>query len=74
VSGERQDVIQANYTFRAVYVPPGSHSIHMAYRPRPWLIGLSVTLFTVGVLVAWAVLALVRRARLWSRAGDDPRP
>jgi hypothetical protein len=63
VSGERQDVLQANYTFRAVYVPPGRHSIHMVYRPRPWLIGLSVTLATWAALLIWGVLALVRRTR-----------
>jgi hypothetical protein len=61
VSGERQDVIQANYTFRAVYVPPGRHDIHMVYRPRPWRIGLGVTSATISLLAVWAVVALARQ-------------
>jgi hypothetical protein len=63
VSGARQDVLQANYTFRAVYVPAGSHDIHMVYRPRAWRIGLAVTLSTLAVLVVWAVVAWSRRSR-----------
>jgi hypothetical protein len=66
VSGARQDVLQANYTFRAVYVPPGSHRIHMAYRPRPWLVGLGVSLGTLVVLAGWAVVTLARRVG-WGR-------
>jgi hypothetical protein len=61
VSGIRQDVLQANYTFRAVYVPAGNHSIHMVYRPRPWAIGLGVTLVTLVLLAVWAGVALIRR-------------
>jgi uncharacterized membrane protein YfhO len=63
VSGERQDVLQADYTFRAVYVPQGSHRIHMVYRPRPWLFGLGVTLATLALLGVWAGIAGVQRAR-----------
>jgi hypothetical protein len=32
----------------------------MVYRPRPWLIGVVVTLATVATLVVWAAVALVR--------------
>jgi len=61
VSGVQQDVLQADYTFRAVYVPPGTHSVHMVYRPRPWLIGLGITIATTVVLVIWACVAFARR-------------
>jgi hypothetical protein len=73
VSGTRQEVIQANYTFRAVYVPAGSHEIRMFYRPRSWLIGLGVTLATWGVLAVWAVVASVRRAQQGSRSHNETR-
>jgi hypothetical protein len=74
VSGERQDVLQANYTFRAVYVPPGRHSIHMVYRPRPWTIGLGVSVCTLVALVLWAATAWARRVRRRSKSAHDARP
>jgi uncharacterized membrane protein YfhO len=63
VSGVRQEVLQANYTFRAVYVPAGRHEVRMTYRPRPWAIGLGITLGTLVALAAWAGVALARTRR-----------
>ena len=63
VDGAKQPVLQANYTFRAVHVPAGSHQVHMVYRPRPWLVGLGVSIATVVALVVWLVWALVRARR-----------
>jgi len=63
VNGAKQPVLQANYTFRAVYVPAGSHEIHMVYRPRPWLIGLGLSMATIVVLLAWGGWSLLRARR-----------
>jgi hypothetical protein len=63
VDRAEQPVLQANYTFRAVHVPAGSHQVHMVYRPRPWLIGLGVSIATVVALVIWLVWTLVRARR-----------
>lgn len=54
VDGMAQPVLQANYTFRAVYVPPGDHSVEMVYRPASWTLGASITLATVAGLVGWS--------------------
>jgi hypothetical protein len=43
----------------------------MFYRPRPWLIGLGVTLATWGALAVWAVVASVRRAQRGSRSNYE---
>jgi hypothetical protein len=58
VDGQKHDVVRANYTFRAVYVPPGEHDVHMVYRPRPWIFGLGVTLVTLIALIAWGAWSL----------------
>jgi hypothetical protein len=63
VDGERQGVIKANYTFRAVRVPPGSHDVRMVYRPRSWSIGLGITLATLAALLIWGAWSLLARAR-----------
>jgi hypothetical protein len=63
VDGARQPVLQANYTFRAVHVPAGSHEIHMVYRPRPWLIGLGMSTATIAVLLVWGGWSLLRARR-----------
>jgi hypothetical protein len=63
VDGKSQgEVLKANYTFRAVRVPAGSHEVHMVYRPRPWRIGLTVTLVTLAALLAWAAWSLADAA------------
>jgi uncharacterized membrane protein YfhO len=63
VDGARQDVLRADYTFRAVHIPPGSHTVHMVYRPRPWYLGLAVTVVTLLLLVAWGIRWAVRFRR-----------
>jgi hypothetical protein len=63
VDGALQPVLQANYTFRAVPVPAGDHQVKMVYRPRSWLLGLSVTLATLTALAAGAGWSLWRQHR-----------
>jgi hypothetical protein len=75
VDGRREAVLQANYTFRAILVPAGTHDVHVSYEPVSWTIGASVTLSTVVVLMIWLSWSLARRRRLArsspSRARDD---
>jgi hypothetical protein len=54
-------VLKANYTFRAVPVPAGSHYVHMVYRPRPWRVGLAISLATGGALLVWAAWSFFSR-------------
>jgi membrane protein YfhO len=63
VDGRKQEVLQANYTFRAVHVAAGTHRIHMVYRPVSWFVGLGITLATIVVLLTWAGWSLVNRQR-----------
>jgi hypothetical protein len=61
VDGEKQPVVRANFTFRAVYLEAGVHDVHMVYRPRSWYAGLGLTLATLVILVVWGLTILIRR-------------
>jgi hypothetical protein len=69
VDGQRQDVAKANYTFRAVRVPAGSHEVRMAYKPPSWYVGLAVSASTLCGLVVWAIWGGVHRPK---RSTEDP--
>jgi len=57
VDGVPAPVLRANYAFRAVPVPAGTHEIRFTYRPRYWVAGLiacAVSLLAlIGGLVWW---------------------
>jgi hypothetical protein len=56
IDGEWVEVYRANYLFRAVFLPPGSHQVEFVFRPRPFCWGQAlrlVLLFIMGSLVAW---------------------
>jgi hypothetical protein len=59
VDGQVVPLARANYLFKAVPVPAGSHRVELVYRPR------SVAL---GGLVSGATLALLLGLALWQRA------
>jgi hypothetical protein len=61
IDGEKHQVARANFTFRAVYLEPGTHDIHMVYRPRSWAIGLGLTLGTLVLLGVWGLWLAIRR-------------
>jgi uncharacterized membrane protein YfhO len=60
VDGNQAALLQADYAFRAVWVPLGDHLVTFRYLPLSFMIGLGVS------IVAWMALAgMVRR---WRRA------
>jgi hypothetical protein len=44
VDGHPAPILPANYAFRAVEIPPGSHTVHFAYDPPGWHAGLGITI------------------------------
>ncbi len=68
VDGQPATLLRANYAFRAVPVPAGTHRVTMAFRPVSWYAGLGITAFTVLLLLILGGLALARRRR------QDRRP
>lgn len=60
VDGTPAEIVRADYTFRAVAVPPGEHTVRMTFGPWPWRVGLALTLITWLGLGTW-LGAVVRR-------------
>jgi hypothetical protein len=63
LDGEPAELLRADYAFRAVKVPPGSHRVTMSFRSGSWYAGLALTLLTVLLLLMFGGLALLRRER-----------
>lgn len=63
LDGEPAELLRADYAFRAVKVPPGSHRVTMSFRSGSWYVGLVLTLLTVLLLLVFGGLALLRRGR-----------
>ncbi len=52
IDGERTKIYRANYTFRAVHIPGGSHEVTFKYDPLSFKIGLYITIFSLLLLSA----------------------
>ena len=61
VDGEPVPILRANYAFRAVPVPAGSHQVTMSFQPTSWFAGLGITALTLLALVALLLILLLRR-------------
>lgn len=61
VNDQPTDVLRANYTFRAVWLPVGEHTVRMSFSPLAWRVGLALSLVTWSTLSAWAVVTLIKR-------------
>jgi hypothetical protein len=56
VDGQPEPVLRANFAFRAVPVPAGSHRVLFRFEPAPWRRGLGlmvVGLVLLGLMLAW---------------------
>jgi len=56
VDGKREEILRANYVFRAIPLGPGSHRVEVVLEPLSFKIGLSLSLLTVCLLLlAWPI-------------------
>lgn len=44
IDGVKTPILKANYAFRAVYVPPGAHTVRFIFDPLSFKIGLTVSI------------------------------
>jgi hypothetical protein len=59
LDGLKVNVMRANYAFRAVAVPAGSHAVEFRYRPKSFYWGFALSLITI----LSGILSVVVRAR-----------
>jgi hypothetical protein len=77
IDGERAPIMQANYLFRGVIVPPGTHTVTFVYEPLSVAAGRIISLTTLfGVLaLAGAYAFVVFRRRIQTGEPDrSPQP
>jgi hypothetical protein len=60
IDGEPVKIFKANYTFRALLVPPGQHRIVMWYDPVSFKSGSLLTLSFLGILLIGGVYQITR--------------
>ena len=63
VDGQPAPVLRANFAFRAVPVPAGSHQVRLVFAPWTWRVGLAVSLATLLGTALTAAWLLARRLR-----------
>jgi hypothetical protein len=68
IDGQPAPILQADYAFRAVLLPPGRHRVVFAYRPASFVVGVLVSAATLIILVVLAPLG--RRWRALSTASS----
>ena len=66
VDGRPEEILRANYTFRAIPLGPGTHRVEMVMEPLSFKIGLAVTVVTMVLLFAGWVFEIIRKRRAWS--------
>ncbi|MCG6982510.1 MAG: YfhO family protein [Deltaproteobacteria bacterium] len=66
VDGRPEEILRANYTFRAIPLGPGTHRVEMVMEPLSFKIGLTVTVVTMALLFAGWVFEIIRKRRAWS--------
>lgn len=62
VNGEPAPLYRANYALRGVWLPPGTHTITLDYRPQPLVWGAVLSGVAV-LIVVGAVVSHIRRLR-----------
>jgi|Deesub1362B_J571_1020462.scaffolds.fasta_scaffold04030_2 hypothetical protein len=62
VNGKEEEVLRANYAFRAVYLKPGRKEVCFVFEPLSWKVGLILSSATMIGLLTWGLLSLRRRS------------
>jgi hypothetical protein len=61
VGGREQSILRANYLFRGVELPAGNHRVEFIYQPVSFKLGLTISLFTAGLLFVMPLVIWFRR-------------
>jgi hypothetical protein len=61
VSGQRTEILRANYTFRAIPLGPGSHRVELRCEPLSFRIGVAVSFLTIFLLIVTLAISIIQR-------------
>ncbi|MGD8434913.1 MAG: YfhO family protein [Syntrophobacterales bacterium] len=62
VDGKEEEILRADYVFRAIPLGPGSHRIEVVYQPLSFKLGLALSLLTIVILVGfWLIFTIKKR-------------
>ncbi len=70
VDGESRPLLRANYSFRAVWLTEGQHSVKMVYRPSSFLTGARVSLAALALFVVGLASVAWRARKRGAQAGS----
>ncbi len=61
IDGIKTDIVKANYAFRAIAVPKGSHTINFIYLPFSFTSGVYLSLTSLAVIFILCILSLRKK-------------
>lgn len=64
IDEQEVDLYRANYSFRAIEVPKGKHTVRFSYKPESFYLGLKMSAVTLIVLILFLGLKIKSLARL----------
>jgi hypothetical protein len=64
LDGREVEVLRANYAFRAVAVPPGTHTLEFFFAPASFQLGAVITFATILIGIATAVFFAIKQRYL----------
>jgi len=54
-------IYQANYTFRAIQIPKGKHTVEFTFKPKSFIIGKIISSITLLILIILGSANLVKK-------------
>ncbi|MFB3896688.1 MAG: YfhO family protein [bacterium] len=61
IDGKEIPIYQANYLFSAIALPVGKHTVTFTFRPISFYLGLTITLITFLILIAYLGIAIRKK-------------
>lgn len=56
IDGKQAEIRQANYLFRAVFLPPGTHKIEFKFKPGSFITGCIISFLCVAVIAGFWII------------------
>lgn len=64
IDNKETNIYKANYTFRAIFLPSGSHTIVFNYQPQSFSLGVKTSI--ISVIIALVFIAILNKKHIWN--------